>query len=71
LVAVLGPLMLGLLEHRTSETTLNQLIGVDAAGLFLIAPLSIAAGVLALRRHPAAPVLALAPAAYTAYTFAR
>lgn len=71
LVAILGPLGFGVLEHRTSDTTLNQLLGADAAGLVLVAPSSIAVGVLAWRRHPAAPVLALAPAVYAVYTFAQ
>jgi hypothetical protein len=68
-VAVLGPLVLGLLEHRTSPTTANQLLGADLAGLVVVAPFAVAVAVLAWRRHPAAPVLALAPGAYAAYTF--
>lgn len=70
-VAVLGPLVLGVIEHGTSDTTLNQLLGMDAAGLLLVAPFSVAVGVLEWRRDPAAPVLALAPAAYAVYTFAQ
>lgn len=68
-VAVLGPLGLGLLVHRTSPTTLNQLVGADLAGLLVVAPLCLLVAVLAWRGHPAAPVLALPPAAYAAYTY--
>lgn len=67
-VAVLGPLVFGVLEHRTSDTTLNQLLGADAASLIVVAPFSVAVGMLAWRRHPAAPVLALAPATFAMYT---
>ena len=69
LTAVLGPLVLGVLVHRTSDTTLNQLLGVDLANLFVVAPFSVAVAVLAWRRHRAAPVLALGPAVYAVYTF--
>jgi hypothetical protein len=68
-VAILGPLGLGVLEHRTSETTVNQLIGADVAGLVVVAPFAIVVAALAWRGHPAAPVLALAPGLYAAYTF--
>jgi hypothetical protein len=68
-VSVLGPLWLGLLVHRTSPTTLNQLVGADAAGLLLVAPVCVFAAVLAWRGHPAAPALALAPAVYVVYTY--
>jgi hypothetical protein len=70
-VPVLGPVGLGVLQHRTSPTTLNQLIGVDVVSVVLVAPLCVAIGLLAWRRHPAAPVLALAPAAYAVYTSAQ
>jgi hypothetical protein len=68
-VAILGPAGLGVLEHRTSQTTVNQLIGADVAGLAVVAPFAIVVAVLAWRRHPAAPALALAPGVYAAYTF--
>ena len=67
--AALGPLVADVIRYRTSDTTLNQIIGGDAAALAMVAPLCILAGVLALRGHPAAPVLALGPAAYAVYTF--
>lgn len=67
--AVLGPLALGVLRYRTSPTTLNQIVGGDAAMLAVVAPLAVLVGVLAVRGHPAAPVLALAPSVVAAYTY--
>lgn len=69
--AVLGPLVLDLLVYRTSPTTLHQIVGGDAAALVLVAPVCVLVGVLALRGHPAAPVLALAPACFAIYTYAQ
>jgi hypothetical protein len=69
--ALLGPLVLHQVQYRTSPTTLNQLTGGDAASLFVVAPLALLAGVLALRRHPVAPLLALGPALYVVYTYAQ
>ncbi|MGY1837639.1 hypothetical protein ACI79P_21390 [Blastococcus sp. SYSU DS0510] len=69
--ALLGPLALHQMQYRTSVTTLNQLLGGDAASLFVVAPLALVAGVLALRRHPVAPLLALGPALYVIYMFAQ
>jgi hypothetical protein len=71
LAAVLGPLVLGVLVYRTSPTTLHQIVGGDAAALCVVAPASIAVGVLAMRRNAAAPVLALAPAVFALYTYAQ
>ncbi|HYH26542.1 MAG TPA: hypothetical protein VD834_14445, partial [Blastococcus sp.] len=69
--ALVGPLVLDYMQYRTSATTLNQLLGGDAASLFVVAPLALVAGVLALRRHPVAPLLALGPAFYVIYMFAQ
>jgi hypothetical protein len=68
-IAVLGPFLANVIRYRTSATTLNQIIGGDAAALLVMAPICVIAGVLALRAHPAAPVLALAPACYAVYTY--
>jgi hypothetical protein len=65
--SLLGPLIGDVIRYRFSETLLNQGIGLDAASLFLVAPLSVGAGILVLRGHPAGPVLALGPAIYAAY----
>lgn len=70
-VSLLGPYGLGLLRYRTSATTLNQLVGSDAAALLVVAPLTLVAAVLAARRHPVAPLLALGVGAFALYTYAQ
>jgi len=67
--SLLGPFGAGAIRYHTSDTTLNQVIGGDAAALLLVAPVCFVVGVLAWRGHPAAPVLALAPALFATYTF--
>jgi hypothetical protein len=68
-VAALGPLVFGLLRYRISATSLNQIIGGDAAALTVVVPVSVAVGLLAIRGHPATPVLALAPSVFVVYTY--
>lgn len=68
-VALLGPLTGGPVEYHVSETLRNQTIGLDATSLFVVAPLAVAAAVLARRGHVAGPALALGVGAYTAYMF--
>jgi hypothetical protein len=68
-VALLGPLTGGPVEYHVSETLRNQTIGLDAVSLFVVAPLAVAAAVLARRGHVAGPALALGVGAYTAYMF--
>lgn len=67
LLSVLGPLISGVIDYRVTTTYRNETIGLDAVSLGLVAPGAVAVGVLALRRHASAPVLALGPAAYSAY----
>ena len=67
LLSLLGPLGFEVIDYLVSETLRNQTIGLDAVTLMLVAPIAAVTGVLALRRHPAAPVLALGPAAYSVY----
>jgi hypothetical protein len=67
--ALLGPWGLDVIHYRTSPTTLNQVVGGDAAAFLVVAPVTVLVGVLALRRHPAAPVLALAPSLFVTYTY--
>ena len=69
LIAILGPLILDLIHYHLSDDVLGQVVGGDAVALFLIAPVSIGIGVLALRRHRAAPLLALGPALFAAYIY--
>ena len=68
-VALLGPLTGGPVEYHVSETLRNQTIGLDATSLFVVAPLAVAAAVLARRGHVAGPALALGVGAYTGYMF--
>jgi hypothetical protein len=64
---LLGPLMFRVITYPFTETVRNETLGLEAVTLVLIAPLAIAAGLLALRGHRAAGILALGPAAYAAY----
>lgn len=66
-VALAGPLVLGLIDYRVTETLRNQTIGLDAVSLFCVAPLAACAAALVLRRHNAGPALALGIGAYTSY----
>lgn len=67
--ALLGPWGVGVIHYRTSPTTLNQIIGADAAAFTVVAPLALVAGILILRQHPVGPVLALAPSVFVVYTY--
>ena len=69
--SILGPVGLGLMRYRTSATTLNQLLGSDAAALFVVVPITVAAAVLAFRRHPVAPLVAVGIGVYALYTYAQ
>jgi hypothetical protein len=69
--SILGPLVLGVLMYRTSPTTLHQLLGSDAAALFVVAPLALVAALLAARGHPAAPLLAGGVGVFALYTYAQ
>lgn len=71
LVAVLGPLVAGVIEYHASEGAVNQIVGGDVAGLVLVAPVSIIAGVLVWRGHLAGPVLALGTAVYGLYMYSQ
>lgn len=65
--SVLGPLGLDVIRYRFSDALVAQGIGLDAVSLVLVAPLSVVAGVLTLRRRPLGPSLGLAVGAYVAY----
>jgi hypothetical protein len=69
--ALLGPWGFGVIRYRTSATTLNQVVGGDAAALIVVAPLALVAGILVLRHHPAGSVLALGPSVFVVYTYAQ
>lgn len=68
-VAVLGPLVLGAIDYHVSEAVAAQVKGGDVAGLLLVAPVSMIAGVLVLRGDRVGPVLGLGPAAYGLYVY--
>jgi hypothetical protein len=65
----LGPLVSGVVTYDFTETIDNQLVGLEVVTVLLVAPVTAWAGVLAMRGHPAAPLLAIGPAAYTSYMF--
>lgn len=67
--SLLGPLVADAIDYPWSESMRNQAIGLEAVSLFAVAPLGILAGVLAMRGHRAAPLVAFGPTAYTAYMF--
>jgi hypothetical protein len=56
--AVLGPLILGIIEWRVSPNGLNQTYGADGAALVLLGPASLVAAWLWWRAHPVAAPLA-------------
>jgi hypothetical protein len=66
---LLGPWGLGAMEYRTSPTTLNQLLGSDAAALFVAAPLCLVAAYLVDRGRLAGPPLAAGIGVYALYTY--
>lgn len=66
---VLGPLAGDVIRYHVVDDMRNQIMGGDAVGLFLVTPAAMTAGVLALRRHPAGPIMALAVAGYAVYTY--
>jgi hypothetical protein len=71
LYGLLGPLVLDVIHFRTSVSGLNQIRGGDLAALVVVAPTCSAVAWLAWRGHPAAPVLALAPAMFAMYTYSQ
>jgi hypothetical protein len=48
---------------------MNQILGVEAVSLLIVAPLSALAAILVLRGNPNGPFVAIPSAAYTAYMF--
>lgn len=66
---ILGPLVLRVIEFRTSANIEHQFVGGEVVSLGIVAPTMIASGVLWLREHRLAPVLAIGPALYTVYTY--
>ena len=67
--SLLGPLLLGVVDYPISASMTNQLLGLEVVTLVLVVPWTVLTGVMALRRDPRAPLLALGPTSYTAYMF--
>jgi hypothetical protein len=70
-VSLLGPLSADLIHYHASEGAVNQILGGDVSGLVLVASVSILAGILVWRGHPAGPVLALGLALYALYMYSQ
>jgi hypothetical protein len=68
-VALLGPLVVGVIDYHVSSGGADQIRGGDVAGLLLVGPVSLLAAWLARRVRPGAAALALAPASYGLYTY--
>lgn len=66
-----GPMGADDIDYGISTSMWNQLLGLEMVTLFLVLPWTVAVGALALRGHPAAPLLGFAPSAYTAYMYAQ
>jgi hypothetical protein len=69
--SLMGPLAFGFMEYRTSETTVNQLVGSDAAVLIVVFPATILAAVLVFRSQLAGPLLGSGIGVYAIYTYAQ
>jgi len=65
--SLLGPLVLEVIRFRVSASAETQLVGGEIVSLLIVAPMAIAAGLLAIRGHDLAPPLALAPSLYALY----
>lgn len=67
--SAIGPLGVDLVDYPLTETLRNQTIGLDAATMFLVAPVAVGAGLLLRRRHCLGPILAVVVGSYTAYMY--
>jgi hypothetical protein len=67
--SLLGPFVADAIRYPWSASMQSQAVGLEAFSLFVVAPLCVLAGILALRGHAAAPLVAFGPAAYAAYMF--
>jgi hypothetical protein len=65
--ALLGPLALGVIRYRFSDSLVYQGIGLDFVSLVVVAPLAAAAAVFTRRGGASGPALGLGIGAYTAY----
>ncbi len=65
--AIVGPLMLDVVDYPFSESIRNQAIGLEAVTLVLVVPWALAASWLNFRGHALGPLVAIPPAVYAAY----
>jgi hypothetical protein len=66
---LLGPVGLAAIRYPIPDdgALMSQLIALDIFAVVVVAPLTLCAAVLVLRRHPLGGVIAIAPSVYTAY----
>lgn len=67
--SVVGPLVFDAIDYPFSDSMRNQTIGLDAAGLLVVAPACLFAAVLAWRGNRIAPILTVCLGSYVAYMF--
>ena len=67
--SLLGPLVAGVITYPLSETVMNMTLGLEAVSLLVVAPVSALAAVFVFRGRQTGLIVAIPPAAYTAYMF--
>lgn len=67
--ALLGPLMLDVIQYRNSPAAVRQLQGGEVISLLAAAPLAIASGLVWNRRRTLAAALAMGPGLYAVYMY--
>lgn len=65
--AVLGPLVLGVIDYHYGESMTSQGIGLDAVALAAVVPVALVAAWLIHRERLAGPVLAFIPGTFAVY----
>ncbi len=68
LLAILGPLGLGVIQYRTSQSALYQIAGQDLAGVLLMVPILIIGGILHLMKRDGAKYFLILPPITLIYT---
>ncbi|QEE17528.1 hypothetical protein DSAG12_03365 [Promethearchaeum syntrophicum] len=67
-LAILGPLFLNIINYKTSQSGIWQVLGQDLANLILLAPICIVGGILHLKKREAAKYFLILPAITLIYT---
>ena len=68
--ALVGPLLLDSIHYHGTDLLRDRFAGADAIGVVLAAPMAAMSAAFLARRRPAGPVIALAPATFTAHVMA-